>query len=232
MKRDLSKAFGLIRFGISMNKAMNIGCMVVFLIIGLVGEAYCVFTGNNILISQIDFWVFLVGAAFSFPAQFLLTTDVALAVQTSAYKKKIQTTMFMEVSLIMSLISATIFVIIRAIGAVIHPENATRLWGELPMIGAIICLILLFVVGMYKYYWISLILLYLVIFGLSGTVTFLSLMEGYDVLVLRLPPALDVIICYALIFIGCGIAYLLSLAFYRKPFSKVAFGAAMSKYVQ
>ena len=45
MKNDLRKAFELMKFGICVNKGINIGVLVLFVVIGLVGETFYLATG-------------------------------------------------------------------------------------------------------------------------------------------------------------------------------------------
>ena len=90
MKNDLRKAFELMKFGICVNKGINIGVLVLFVVIGLVGETFYLATGFTMNYG-FDLFAFLLIAVLSFPAQFMVTTDVSHIVQTSSYKKKIQT---------------------------------------------------------------------------------------------------------------------------------------------
>lgn len=232
MKKDLSKAFRFIRFGMCVNKAINMGGMMVFLILGFAGEVYYISTGKYALSGTMDLCAFILMAALAFPAQFLVTSDIAHAVQTSPYKKSIQTKMFAEVSIVMYLMLMTALVLLRIIGVAMNPELATTLYSDLSLIGIMAAVILIFTTVMYKFFWIALVVLYIVVFGMSAGTTFLSFMEGCNILKMQLPVAVNVIIAYAFVVLGGGIGYLLSVAFYKRPFSKAAFGALMSKYVQ
>ena len=126
MKNDLRKAFELMKFGICVNKGINIGVLVLFVVIGLVGETFYLATGFTMNYG-FDLFAFFLIAVLSFPAQFMVTTDVSHIVQTSSYKKKIQTKMFAEVSLITSLAAMTFLVFIRTIASAVHPDLAAKL---------------------------------------------------------------------------------------------------------
>lgn len=236
MKSDLRKAWEFIKLGASVNKVLNISFLVIFMLVGLIAEALYL-SGNGTGTLQFggngyDVGSFLILASLSFPTQFLVTTDVAYVVQTSSYKKKIQTKMLAEVSLITSLTAMSILVVARVIATVINPQKAALFWGDLPMMGAFTVMILIFTAVMYKYFWAAMITLYFVLIGISGMAGYKSAIQGYNVLTRNdLPIAANITIGYALVLIGVGIIYLISLALYKKPFSKSAFGAVMSKYV-
>ena len=226
MKNDLRKAFELMKFGICVNKGINIGVLVLFVVIGLVGETFYLATGFTMNYG-FDLFAFLLIAVLSFPAQFMVTTDVSHVVQTSSYKKKIQTKMFAEVSLITSLAAMTFLVFIRTIAGVVHPDLATKLWNDIPIAGIMTMMVLIFTVIMYKYFWIAVFMM-----GISSRAGYLSVVKGpQDGLFAKVPVLGDIVIAYAFVLLGVGISYLISLALYKRPFSKAAFGAVMSKYV-
>lgn len=226
MKNDLRKAFELMKFGICVNKGINIGVLVLFVVIGLVGETFYLATGFTMNYG-FDLFAFLLIAVLSFPAQFMVTTDVSHIVQTSSYKKKIQTKMFAEVSLITSLAAMTFLVFIRTIASAVHPDLAAKLWNDIPIAGIMTMMVLIFTVIMYKYYWIAVFMM-----GIGGRAGYLSVVKGpQDGLFAKVPVLGDIVIAYAFVLLGVGISYLISLALYKRPFSKAAFGAVMSKYV-
>ena len=236
MKNDLRKAWEFIKLGASVSKVLNISFLVIFMLVGLLAEGLYLsgkgigtlrFGGNGY-----DVGSFLILASLSFPTQFLVTTDVAYVVQTSSYKKKIQTKMFAEVSLITSLATISILVVARVIATAINPQKTALFWGDLPMLGVFTVIILIFTAVMYKYFWAAMIILYIVLVGVSGMAGYRSAIQGYNVLTRNdLPVAANIAIGYALVLIGVGIAYLISVILYKKQFSKSAFGVAMSKYV-
>lgn len=219
------------KFGICVNKGINIGVLVLFVVIGLVGETFYLATGFTMNYG-FDLFAFLLIAVLSFPAQFMVTTDVSHIVQTSSYKKKIQTKMFAEVSLITSLAAMTFLVFIRTIAGVVHPDQAARLWNDIPIAGIMTMMVLIFTVIMYKYFWIAMVVLYVFMMGIGGRAGYLSVVKGpQDGLFAKIPVLGDIVIAYAFVLLGVGISYLISLALYKRPFSKAAFGAVMSKYV-
>lgn len=231
MKNDLRKAWELIKFGVCVNKTLNIIFMVVFLALGIAGEIFYLGTGIS-LSYTFDISAFFLLAALSFPVQFLVTNDVAHVVQTSSYKKKIQTTMYAEVALIATLIAMTLFVAGRLIASAIHPEFAAKFWADIPWMGGLTLIILIFTVLIYKYFWIAMILLYLIVMAISSVAGYQSVVSGTSLFLSNsLPAPVSILIGYVLAILGVGITYLVSLAIYKKPFSKAAFGAAMSKYV-
>ena len=226
MKNDLRKAFELMKFGICVNKGINIGVLVLFVVIGLVGETFYLATGFTMNYG-FDLFAFLVIAVLSCPTQFMVTTDVSHIVQTSSYKKKIQTKMYAEVSLIFSLIAMTMLIFTRVIASAVHPDLAAKLWNDIPIAGIMTMMVLIFTVIMYKYYWIAVFMM-----GIGGRAGYLSVVKGpQDGLFAKVPVLGDIVIAYAFVLLGVGISYLISLALYKRPFSKAAFGAVMSKYV-
>ena len=231
MKNDLHKAWRLMKLGICVNKAMNIGAIVLFIAIGAVGEVFYLTTGFTMNYG-FDLFAFLLLVSLSFPAQFMVTTDVAHLVQTSSYRKKIQTKMFAEVNLICSLIAMTLLIFTRVAAGILNPEMAAKFWRDVPMTGILAMVVLIFSAIMYKYFWIAFVILYVSITVASGIAGYLRAVNIVpDGLFGTIPVAGDILIGYVFVFLGVGITYLISLALYKKPFSKAAFGAAMSKYV-
>ena len=219
------------KFGICVNKGINIGVLVLFVVIGLVGETFYLATGFTMNYG-FDLFAFLLIAVLSFPAQFMVTTDVSHIVQTSSYKKKIQTKMYAEVSLIFSLIAMTMLIFTRVIASAVHPDLAAKLWNDIPIAGIMTMMVLIFTVIMYKYFWIAMVVLYVFMMRIGGRAGYLSVVKGpQDGLFAKVPVLGDIVIAYAFVLLGVGISYLISLALYKRPFSKAAFGAVMSKYV-
>ena len=93
-------------------------------------------------------------------------------------------------------------------------------------------MVLILTVIMYKYFWIAMVVLYVFMMGIGGRAGYLSVVKGpQDGLFAKVPVLGDIVIAYAFVLLGVGISYLISLALYKRPFSKAAFGAVMSKYV-
>lgn len=223
MKNDLIKSFKLIKYSLSMK--MNITMAVLFFLLGLAMELYQAFWVTD----TVSEGVIPLGAVFMictamFPSQMLVSLDVSLMAQASAYKKKLQTSLSTLMILIGNLVMFTLILIIRMIGVAVTPGATLEMMHILP-VGIFSALIILYSGIVYKFFIMSIIVLYAILAGFGGYIGYMTgsgqLVGGYGGL--GLGTATDIILSYVLIFVAAGIEYLISLAVYKFPLSRYAF---------
>ncbi len=227
--KDIIKCMRLIKYGMSVKQ--SIGTMILFILIGIAMEMVTVLgAGGLFLNGGLDFGAVFLYSATLVPAQILMTLDISGMVQASPYKRKIQTGAMSFASLCGNLAAMLILLLIRGLGACIMPENASLIWSTLPVIGVMGFGLSIMGALMYKFYILSIIVLAGVFGTLGGMIRYQGRME-MDVpgilTGMTLPAA--IVFCFAMIFLGNGIQYLVVRAIYKRPFSRGAFGSAIGK---
>ena len=223
MKNDLIKSFKLIKYSLSMK--MNITMAVLFFLLGLAMELYQAFwVTDTVSEGVIPFGAGFMICTAMFPSQMLVSLDVSLMAQASAYKKKLQTSLSTLMILIGNLVMFTLILIIRMIGVAVTPGATLEMMHILP-VGIFSALIILYSGIVYKFFIMSIIVLYAILAGFGGYIGYMTgsgqLVGGYGGL--GLGTATDIILSYVLIFVAAGIGYLISLAVYKFPLSRYAF---------
>ena len=223
MKNDLIKSFKLIKYSLSMK--MNITMAVLFFLLGLAMELYQAFWVTDMVsASGIPLGAVFMICTAMFPSQMLVSLDVSLMAQASAYKKKLQTSLSTLMILIGNLVMFTLILIIRMVGVAVTPGATLETMHILP-VGIFSALIILYSGIVYKFFIMSIIVLYAILAGFGGYIGYMTgsgqLVGGYGGL--GLGTAADIILSYVLILVAAGIGYLISLAVYKFPLSRYAF---------
>lgn len=213
----------MIKYSLSMK--MNITMAVLFFLLGLAMELYQAFwVTDTVSEGVIPFGAVFMICTAMFPSQMLVSLDVSLMAQASAYKKKLQTSLSTLMILIGNLVMFTLILIIRMIGVAVTPGATLEMMHILP-VGIFSALIILYSGIVYKFFIMSIIVLYAILAGFGGYIGYMTgsgqLVGGYGGL--GLGTAVDIILSYVLIFVAAGIGYLISLAVYKFPLSRYAF---------
>ena len=213
----------MIKYSLSMK--MNITMAVLFFLLGLAMELYQAFwVTDTVSEGVIPFGAVFMICTAMFPSQMLVSLDVSLMAQASAYKKKLQTSLSTVMILIGNLVMFTLILIIRMIGVAVTPGATLEMMHILP-VGILSALIILDSGIVYKFFIMSIIVLYAILAGFGGYIGYMTgsgqLVGGYGGL--GLGTAADIILSYVLIFVAAGIGYLISLAVYKFPLSRYAF---------
>ena len=161
MKNDLIKSFKLIKYSLSMK--MNITMAVLFFLLGLAMELYQAFwVTDTVSEGVIPFGAVFMICTAMFPSQMLVSLDVSLMAQASAYKKKLQTSLSTLMILIGNLVMFTLILIIRMIGVAVTPGATLEMMHILP-VGIFSALIILYSGIVYKFFIMSIIVLYAIL---------------------------------------------------------------------
>ena len=213
----------MIKYSLSMK--MNITMAVLFFLLGLAMELYQAFwVTDTVSEGVIPFGAVFMICTAMFPSQMLVSLDVSLMAQASDYKKKLQTSLSTLMILIGNLVMFTLILIIRMIGVAVTPGATLEMMHILP-VGIFSALIILYSGIVYKFFIMSIIVLYAILAGFGGYIGYMTgsgqLVGGYGGL--GLGTAADIILSYVLIFVAAGIGYLISLAVYKFPLSRYAF---------
>ncbi len=161
--------------------------------------------------------------------QLLATVNAANLVQVSPAKKKLQTRIPALFSVVLMLAGYLFSVIIAGVVVCTRPERAGNVNNYMIITAIIMGVIMMYYGACYKYFVVSTVL-FLVVF-LAGT----PLINGSLQLVFmpftdsRANFGLAALIGLAVILLGGLLQYLISLALYKAPISKLALGATLRK---
>lgn len=229
MKKDIMKAFKLMRYGVMVKG--NFLMMVIFFIAGTVLEmmgfgvqiedatsSYGRFIGS----------VFILCAAM-FPGQLLVSTSLASLVQTSSYKKRIQTSMLAKLNVFCNFTAVTWIVFLRLVHGLVYHEDMAGQMDSLLLTGLFVLLFNLFGIIMYKYFVASIFII--VFFSMTFQMLDNWLSGGYAPAVFHLHPLLAVGFSYGMLIVGGLLSYWISKAVYKKELSRIAFGTAAAKQI-
>ncbi len=236
MKRDLIKGWRFMFCGVS--KTMNLVCMVLFFLLGIFLEVISVLTGvfggeaGRFMRNFCVFSSMILFCSAMFPAQLITSMDITLLAQSSAYKKKMQTSIPCLWTLISNLVVMSVIILIRGIMTLIMPEHGDMIFSNLYICGVTGFILAFYSAFVYKYFIASLVGLYvgIMIYGIgSGFHMATNMIEGSEVGGGGLPVFLSVPLCFGLIFVGSALQYLVTTAAYKRNFSKYAFGSSVKK---
>lgn len=230
MKKEFVKAMKILRYSISVK--MNILCAILFSVVGLFTDVMqCIgmqsYGSDGNLIGEIGLGAFLFLCAGMFPAQMLISLDVCNLTQTSPYKRKYQTSMPSIFNGGFLALCYTILVVERVIVWSIT-KNA-EVFNNLLVIGISAAVVILYCMFVYKFFVLSIIILYMLMFTGGIVIGIVSRVVDGIALPLSTSPVLAVILSYVLILIATIAHYVMTRLLYKYPLSKYAFGAALRR---
>lgn len=235
MMNDLKRAWKLIPFGIS--KTFILVCMVVFVVLGIGFEVAAALDAISFrkgvgFTSSIDIGAVLLFCTAMFPGQLLSSLDVSLIAQSSSLKKKLQVKLTCLMTLVGNVAVMAVIILIRLAVAARMPENFPEIMAALPSIALMGLLLTVYAGMIYKFFLLSMLLLYAAMMGL-GIYTGISLAMSSELPSAEWLQALSVTVTiplsFVLLAVGTGLQYLITNALYKRPFSKNAFGSAGRK---
>lgn len=221
MINDLRTGIKLMKYGI--NATMNLIFVVILLLFGLVMEAAEIFASG--VFTWIPLGMVMLVCTGAIPAQLVISVDVSSLAQSSACKKKLQTKIPALLMGSGSIAALTLSAIVRGIRVAAGADE--RVLKSMVSSGIIAAMLIVYFAFVYKYYVVSIGVLYAGMFvsGFFGAL-WSELLEGpLD----AVSPVLCVFIAYVIVLAAIGLQYLISLALYKKPISKACFGAALRR---
>ena len=225
-RNELKICFRLLKY--TMNVKMSIVSITIFTVIGTLSELVTVFAGNRISFQTwLDYGALFLFTAAIYPAQLIYSMDMCGMVQSSAYKKKIQTLFPAILSLASNLTAVVFLLLIRGLGARLRPDIASQLWTGMFFNGILLLFMNMMTVLIYKFYVIT-IVLFAVACGALASAWSVQPTMGWE---LTISAPFVILFCLAMVFVGNLIQYFLAKAIYKQPFSKRAFGRVESRFI-
>ena len=220
MKEQLSKEWKLGGYGFEVKTQRAFG--IIFFIVGTILKLFPVETDHLAIDAGA---VFLFSSAM-FPAQLVMSLDMSQMVQVSPYKKKLQISIpaKMTTAGVMIMLGWSIF--LQVISCMISGKNFADQGVKLLMTGMWAFVILLFTGVCYKFFVVSMIVMYIFIFGAG-----MPLEIGLHFFIPKgfIHPLVAIVADIVLVLTGGVIQYGLMKLFYKFPLSKAAFGAAAKR---
>lgn len=221
MLEQIKLGLKLVKYGLSFK--MQIALAILFCLFGLITEY--VSRSSNLL----GGFYILISAMFVI--QLVISMDISLLVQTSPYKKKLQTSMPVLACVPIMLGAYTVEVLIKGYFLYFHPEISADAGQQASIKGGLEgVIVLLFVTAIYmgfcfKYFAAAMIGLFVVVLPISIVFQMPFLVNFIG----QLPFGWIVLAGYILIPLGEFLAYQLSRLLYKKDLSRYAFGASLKR---
>ena len=214
MKKKISDLFCLMKCGLSFKSQVAFG--ILFLILGSVWEVFPILGEVN----MIDMGSVFLFCAVMFPTQMLISLDISEMVQTSIPAK---------ISACGGLLMLAWATLLKGIAYATGNISGNLGW-QLLQIGIWMFFLMIFNGVCYKFFIISLIIMYSLMFGLGMSAGMASFGKGGMMSgMVQIHPVLAVVLDIGLILLGALAEYGIASLFYKFPLSKSAFGAAMKR---
>ena len=222
MIENIKFAFALQKFGFQ--RKLQLGGMAIFYLIGIVIE----------LATHGTFWLgaFFMMLAPMYMVQVIYSMCMSTLVTASPYGKRIQTSIVSCGDLILSLVTMTIIVIIKAVEVVLYPQQKNALISVFVILSVMMMFVHVYTALVYKFYALSLVLLLVIVWPISFYMGYSVSASDFSLPTLPVSFVGAVLIAYASTLLGVGLQYVLTKLIYRAPLSKYAQGAAMRKYLK
>lgn len=206
----------------SYNLKINLICAGIFIAIGVLYETMDLVKGMG---------GYLLIVVSMYPAQILYSVCGSQLVQSSPYKKALMTSMPTMLTLCSGLLSYVLLVVLEGVRMIIKPETADQSISTILMAGILLLILDIYVGIVYKYFWVSMMLMCISIVGIYSNISFILRSRQFTQLLsgCSLPVAIVVGLCLALL--GSLLQYGISLLVYKKPVSKQAIYGMMRQKV-
>lgn len=224
MMAKIKMGLQLIRYAFGLK--MNVIIIVTLAVCGLLLE----FLSHGTLFLG----AFFISSLSLCPVQFLYGICISNAAGASPWRKRMQTVMPALLAFLVNMIVFTVMIIFKMAEAWMFPEEAAAIWGSLISVAMLHVLLGVYNGVCYKYFAVSIIIMYVMIFGVSFFGGYVvrkgGLGVGFGALVYHSPVA-SIAVIYGSIIVAAILQYVISLALYKRPLSKWAQGAAMKRYL-
>ena len=229
-RNELMTCFKLLKY--TMNAKMSIATISIFFAVGTLFELVTVFAGNRITFQTwLDYGALFLFTAAIYPAQLTYSMDMSSMVQSSAYKKKIQTLFPAILSCMSNLTVMAFLLLIRRLGAQLQPDRVLQIWTGMFFNGILLLFMNMMTVLIYKFYVVTIVLFAIVCGALASAWSvrpFMGDIVGWEIVI---SAPFIILFCLTMVFVGNLIQYFLAKAIYKHPFSKRAFGRVESRFM-
>lgn len=218
MINDLKLTFKLLKHGLSFKSSLL--SVLFFFAIGIVFELF----SSEMPIGGI---YMLMGSIMIY--QLVMSVSVSTMVQTSPYKKKLQTSLPALITCPCMLILNTAVVLVKIVSANMMNKSVAELSDGILINGILMVVVLIYMGAAMKAFWAATIVFALV-FGVGYSLILNMMFDRIGTVPeMILPLEASIAVSYLCIIIGCILMYLVSLLLYKKDFSKTTFETALKR---
>lgn len=165
------------------------------------------------------------------PMEILLVNDISGFVKSSVLRKRIQTTMATKSMFAGTMVAYFLYLaFLMILGSVREGQPEVYLRPTL-VYGVVVCFFGIGNVFLYKFYWAALAGIYVICFCVGFVIDIFENQIDFVKYWKMLSPVGCAVAAVFLIFAGCTINLVMTRIFYKRNFSKSAFGASMRKLV-
>lgn len=220
MINDLKMGFRVLKYGLSFKA--SIFAIIIFLILGCAMEllgADMPLSGAYTAISAL------------YMAQMIHSFGVCSMVQTSPYKKRLQTIIPAYVTFISLVVVTTFQLVIKMAVNHLFERTEAELSNSILFTAIIMSVVTLYVGGAFKAFWPSTVLFtigFMVVYSVSVYYMF-KLRHQENAITMVLPLGVSILVSYLMIIVDCIFIYFMFLALYKKEYSKITFGTALKR---
>lgn len=216
MINDLKLGIQVFRYGlnvkgniIAMVLFLGLGCVMEFLSPGMTLGGLYISLGSMMLI------------------QLMHSVTVSTMVQTSPYKKVLQTVVPALMGTIFVFLANTLSIVLKLVGMQVFEWSEVEISNAILLSSAMTVLILVYMGAGLKIFWPATIAFFFAFVILYSTLNF-GILSDEEVRML-LPMGLSILVSYLVVLAGCGIMYLIFLGTYKLEYSKVTWDAALKR---
>ncbi len=221
--KNFFRSLKLLKYGLQVRTMLIL--TIVFFIAGVLMELFLTGTGTDVISGM----YLVISGAYIY--QLMMTPSASSLVQTSSFRRNLQTKYPMIMTLCTTLFTFTVFVLLRtrrilAMGGKESGEAAAAASKGIFVTAALASLILIYMGVCFKKYILSFVFLIIVAFvlGLTGTIDHLSRLFTF-VNCLNYPTL--ILTSYGVIIAGAILGWLISILCYRMPIDALAIRAAL-----
>lgn len=221
MIKEIKTSFQLIRYGYGLKSS-------IFLTVAFLCLAFLLAVASGGNLNQ-NSWMesYFILITVLWPLQVLYSTGASKMVQSSVWKKKLETSMPVLTSVVSFLLMYLVVLGLKAMQLGLGWRNTETIVHELVLDAALILLLMLYSAVAYKLFVLSFVLFMISFFGF----TIISNMLYSTGFFVEIPLWAGVALGFLAIAVGGVLEYGISLLCYRIPFSKNAQLAGLRKYM-
>lgn len=214
MINDIKFGFKLMKHGLQFKTSMF--CIVLFVVIGIGTEmSVSGFVGGNVYM--------MVGCVFIY--QLVQSITCAGLVQTSPQKKRLQTIVPAVCTFVGATLVNTISIVVKLLVAPRNNASTSSMVLNILFSSACMICVLVYIATVNKMFWIPTMIFFVTLFVL-GFLDGMLLAKGTSV---NISLGMAIAISYLAVVVGSVLMYAVSLALYKKEFSKMAFESMLKR---
>lgn len=224
MINDLKLGFKLLKYSMQFKMSIIVSCL--FILIGIIFDSTSLSRMNPVISIY-----YLFGMVFA--SQLVSNLNASQMVQSSPYKKCLQTRIMTGICVCIELITTTMMLVIKVVQYYGKEDMRIHIIDSILIVSISVLLFNLYMIMATKFYWSATIVFVLAVAIGVGIITkwkFEMLFPGGELAILpQLSFFTAVVICYGAILLGGILMYVISNLLYKREYSKMMFKTALER---